>query len=900
MIKYLRSLIQEQFPLDLRYQLELLSRRRDIINKEKHDELFKILREFELNDFVQLGPGTNRMSFKLNGFAIKIATDNDGKIDNFKEFKMSRKLFPKVTKTYEVSKNGTILVAEYIQPYVSYSEMNAHADQIREILDELSKVYLIGDVGITSKNFANWGSRIGSDIPVCLDYAYVYDVSSSLFICPKCKTNSMLLPDRNYTKLVCSNRACNSEFSFEDIRRRISNDAHLNEIGDLSKDAYMLSASNVETELSPERSRYLMKYFKKKELSDNELFNEEETPDTFVMEHEPNYYINKQKSEEDNMGNLILEARLYGEEMSKHIKTTVVGRPIKNTKEEKKVDLVYREPSAINVIAKPIQNNTTLAFKSEMNPSDSIDNLIDNIPSIANLDANEELLDIDESDDNNENSTSSYPPQFINNIHKAISKLSNKIKDNLYAQEFYDVIRPELTNTENFYAGDFYKIVQNAVFRSITIFLNMKESSVINQKTGKPITIYNAPEDLDNPKYQAMLKFIERFWLNRSINNFDDAKDIMASYKNTYSDYIGLDRNWLPVFRARLASNLKIADKFTIQKISDTIANDWCYEYEVKNIEAAEAKDEIKNARSAFEDNILALSELNENSELSDLFEDVEDSEEFIDSSDIKKSEVNKEVITEVYEESDEEEDSSLISVEIYPHKKLDLVKVKYFDEIQKTITVDCKLSDYDNTDLGSLVHHPLSGVWNWLSYIDPDFIFSTINPEYWLEKNNSSNNNSKFYKYAIITAMDNSYIMGLYCLEGIYINEHGDDLDLTNDPNILRQLNNLLTSELSIKMPHPEKHFLEKYTVHTEDEFKDFLNDILKAYDLNDDTSESEEDIDEINPIDYMDLDEKVEPENSDVTLNEILGMDKVFSDDEKSVSLDGETFLTPIRRNK
>ena len=155
--KVLRSLIHEKFPFELRVELELLSKRRDIVNVEKQEELIKILRKYNIDDIVPLGPGTNRYAFKLDGFVIKFATDNDGKIDNFKEFKMAKRLYPYVTKTYEVSENGTILVAEYIQPFDSYTEMCRYGERIREILSEMASVYLIGDVGITDKNYSNWG-----------------------------------------------------------------------------------------------------------------------------------------------------------------------------------------------------------------------------------------------------------------------------------------------------------------------------------------------------------------------------------------------------------------------------------------------------------------------------------------------------------------------------------------------------------------------------------------------------------------------------------------------------------------------------------------------------------------------------------------------------------------------
>lgn len=282
MIKQLRSLIHEKFDFETRVNLDLLSRRRDISNKEKQDELFKILREANIHNLVPLGSGTNRYAFKLDGFVIKFATDNDGKIDNMKEFKMSKRLYPHVININEVSENGCLMVCEYIRPFDTYPEMLMHANKIKEILKNLSAAYLIGDVGISEKNFRNWGLRIGTQQPVCLDFAYVYSVKSKIFTCYACGGNSVITPNENFTSLKCTNPSCNHIYLFEDIRRKISNKSHLEEIGDLSKEGYLLSESGVSTELDEERSSYLKKYRRKesKKIQEQEV-DEIEIKDTF-------------------------------------------------------------------------------------------------------------------------------------------------------------------------------------------------------------------------------------------------------------------------------------------------------------------------------------------------------------------------------------------------------------------------------------------------------------------------------------------------------------------------------------------------------------------------------------------------------------------------------------------
>lgn len=290
MIKALRSLIHEKFPFELRVELELLSKKRDISNREKQEELIKLLRKYNIDDIVPLGPGTNRYAFKLDGFVIKFATDADGKIDNYKEFKMAKRLYPFVTKTFEVSENGTMLVAEYIQPFDSFTEMCTYGEKIREILTEMSSVYLIGDVGITDKNFSNWGLRIGTSIPVCLDFAYVYEVSSSLFICQYCQSGAVLAPNRDFTELHCCNTSCGKKYLFEDIRRKIGNDVHEHEIGDLTEEGYVLSNSNVPTELTLTQSNYLTRN-KKKLKKATEVSKPKTKPRSFVMDKPISEYL---------------------------------------------------------------------------------------------------------------------------------------------------------------------------------------------------------------------------------------------------------------------------------------------------------------------------------------------------------------------------------------------------------------------------------------------------------------------------------------------------------------------------------------------------------------------------------------------------------------------------------
>jgi hypothetical protein len=242
--------------------------------EEKQERLFEIMRSYGIKNVSQLGPGTNRYAFKINGYAVKFAVNTDGIIDNFKEFKMSPLLQPYVIQCHEVSEDGILLVTEYIQAFTTFQDMLRYEDKIKRILDKLGEIYVFGDVGIVKRNFANWGLRIGRDEPVCLDFAYVYALTSELFLCTSCTARAILISTDNYSAMRCP--VCNKVFSFEDIRRRIGNDLHRHEIGDLRESGYLLTESNTVTTLDEVRSPYLG--YKRKKEKEVIIATKEEEP----------------------------------------------------------------------------------------------------------------------------------------------------------------------------------------------------------------------------------------------------------------------------------------------------------------------------------------------------------------------------------------------------------------------------------------------------------------------------------------------------------------------------------------------------------------------------------------------------------------------------------------------
>ena len=237
----LRSRINKFFTPELQRELEEMifyEYGRD--NNAKAKEIFNIIRRVNPGaNAAAIGPGTNRYAVLIDGFVFKIALDRDGIIDNMKEFSLTKKLYDLnkgVIKVYEISLNFMIIACEYIRVF-DYSTFVKKQSEIRSILTDVAEAgYFIGDVGISSKNYLNWGTR--SDGTSCmLDFAYIYKVSFKLFAC-NCDPMSRMVPDKNFNELICPR--CGRKYTFSDIRSRMSVNDILTEVGDLTKQAYII------------------------------------------------------------------------------------------------------------------------------------------------------------------------------------------------------------------------------------------------------------------------------------------------------------------------------------------------------------------------------------------------------------------------------------------------------------------------------------------------------------------------------------------------------------------------------------------------------------------------------------------------------------------------------------
>jgi len=234
-------------PLELRINIGEVPYQKGMEAPERREKVNELLKKYGIPCDTNIGTGTNRHIIKYDGYVVKIALDKEGVADNKQEWAIGESLQPHVAYPYEISKGGNMLVAEYVPAFSSFSEMMAYNSTIRKILSNWSERYLLGDVGITRVNFANWGLS-GDGKPKCIDYAYIFPASLDLFKCI-CGNKTMTISN-DFTSYKCT--ACNKRYEDRELRMRISQQERLRLFENVSG-----ICMKEETEMHPVDPKYI-------------------------------------------------------------------------------------------------------------------------------------------------------------------------------------------------------------------------------------------------------------------------------------------------------------------------------------------------------------------------------------------------------------------------------------------------------------------------------------------------------------------------------------------------------------------------------------------------------------------------------------------------------------------
>lgn len=181
-------------------------------------------------DYRRIGEGTNRFVCLLDNHVIKVAYNYLAYIDNMNELAMAKKFPEELAQAYET--NGLILVSEYVtvmdkEDFLE-SQMNIQLiltklqNEVSILGKDKANYYILGDMGVSNKNYGNWGRRINGDI-VVLDYGYLYEMPfntwKEIAKCPVCGASLEYTDD--YTELHCIGDQCTCKVKYTSLRNNL-------------------------------------------------------------------------------------------------------------------------------------------------------------------------------------------------------------------------------------------------------------------------------------------------------------------------------------------------------------------------------------------------------------------------------------------------------------------------------------------------------------------------------------------------------------------------------------------------------------------------------------------------------------------------------------------------------
>lgn len=214
-----KSRLLENIPGDVGIQLYDIARDPFINNNnEKADRICRAIGP----GFKELGPGTNRIAFLKDGYVYKIALDQYGLEDNMSEFKRSAENPEYLARAYEICYGRAVLVSEYVNLLMP-EEWETASSKMSYILTKLSQEYVIRDLGLTKKNYCNWGWRTKDKSLVALDYAYLYPIKGNEHALV-CNCGSKIKVDSTFTVYKCTNPNCGLKYSVMEILNKMAVD----------------------------------------------------------------------------------------------------------------------------------------------------------------------------------------------------------------------------------------------------------------------------------------------------------------------------------------------------------------------------------------------------------------------------------------------------------------------------------------------------------------------------------------------------------------------------------------------------------------------------------------------------------------------------------------------------
>ena len=411
------------------------------------------------------------------------------------------------------------------------------------------------------------------------------------------------------------------------------------------------------------------------------------------------------------------------------------------------------------------------------------------------------------------------PPRLpdVTYLIKAISKVSNLIKEYLHVIDAFDTIKDGIRD-KKMYAETFYTRTQNCVYHTLREYLGVTKDENNNDVL---------PEVSFDSEIFSTLVFFDRIFNNRAVSFEKIPQKVMPKYRRVFSDHDGIQDLWTTLLENRMIEKLSAVDGDSIRQVVGLIRDVWCQRF--TSVVIPPDKSEEEQIQTSMSTSTMSFQIPSDNPPHDDLKTSEEDGE-------------GEDSETEGLFEGHDDEDYQL-TVLVDNDGSFDIVTIKTsvlirrstkegdddsFEEVSIPFFTDLDKIPLDKKT-PSLVDDR-NGMWDWLIHFQPELIFTTKDPDKYLEGNFEES--VPTIKCVIMDENDGIYVIGVYYIdEDIGSASHDDSL--VNRVNYLVQENiaasdlSHLSRSLNMVTLFRDEEFVLKHIASYNDEYDD---EIMKA----------------------------------------------------------------------
>ena len=314
----------------------------------------------------------------------------------------------------------------------------------------------------------------------------------------------------------------------------------------------------------------------------------------------------------------------------------------------------------------------------------------------------------------------------VENLPRSISKISNMIGNYLHEQDVHESCRSHIRG--KMFADEFYRRVQNCVYKSLTTFCQMEVNA------DKSVNLPDPNKVPDN--VLSTLVFFDRIYNDRSVSFEKDPNKVMQNYRAHFEKdgTDGIHPEWIDDLRKRMEEKMTMG-AVGIQNVIDVIKSMWT---------------------SHFYPNVETII------------------------SDETPYEVSGEDGEPVNYPKDEEDDVNGISIHVgFGHgDEHDIIKIHAYDD--DGLNIYPFYERLGEINLENIRPHRHNGYWNFLKAFIPHMIFITKNPEPYLKFNEIPLEESNMRCIVVdaeeVGVPETKYHIGVYMIDGVYRHAFGEE----------------------------------------------------------------------------------------------------------------------------